>query len=824
MVNFRDVPPVRFLRGTIPFLLIGLTISGVFSASVAKAQDDLFDFADEPIADSSIDDQPGDLFGINDDNAGDAQQVEPSDLDSDLGGALVVDSAAVQAIRSRDPQTPEALVLAVDQLIQLGRTDLAAEYLDKLQSLDLSDVQLTRLQRRFGTATWIRFSRSADLAPAGSQFARQVAAAVERVSLDPRRLQLWAQRLGSSDQPVRYQSALNLMSARGEAVEPVVSAMVQSMERALVDRGDESLKQAMSNQLRYGYAVLRQLGRDAVQPLIGQLSSTRVNRRIVAMNSLGQLQSRVALPYLLGPAVAASSPEELRAAQDAVRQITGQAVTAGDAAALLRREADRSYRGLSDEAPGPGDLLIRWVWSQSTDRVRRIELRSSDAHALAAARLYRDLRKISPTDEQVKVRYLISRLNVDQGVGGLDSPLRRVRGGALDQTKRAGISLASRTLDQAMRDDHIPAAIGACQVLAELGESSEGHAVLARQWTPGTETVSAPLVQALSASDARVRFAAARALMQLNPPRSFDGASRLADTLTHFATAVGYPAVIVAHPRFAAASQYVGMFGGFRYAGLPVTSGRDAISAAYDTPDLELVILSDSLSDISTWDTIQQLRVHPNTARVPIVLLARPGREVADERMAFQLENVTVWPENVDDQAVLSGLPQVVRSLDRHRISEDQRVRQAEAALDWLAKWMSRSEDESTTRLASASRVDGARLERQLRIVLNNPPHVRQGVAVLANIGTLSAQSTLADMASETARPVSVRQAAAEAFKNSVTRFGVLLSRRQILQQYDRYNASRVLDQDTQVLLGSILDAVEARVDSGLDQVDVSKK
>ena len=53
---------------------------------------------------------------------------------------------------------------------------------------------------------------------------------------------------------------------------------------------------------------------------------------------------------------------------------------------------------------------------------------------------------------------------------------------------------------------------------------------------------------------------------------------------------------------------------------------------------------------------------------------------------------------------------------------------------------------------------------------------------------------------------------AAEAFSDSTERFGIMLTRQQMLTQYDVYNASESLDEPTQQLLGAVLDAIENRL------------
>ena len=60
--------------------------------------------------------------------------------------------------------------------------------------------------------------------------------------------------------------------------------------------------------------------------------------------------------------------------------------------------------------------------------------------------------------------------------------------------------------------------------------------------------------------------------------------------------------------------------------------------------------------------------------------------------------------------------------------------------------------------------------------------------------------------------PLADRQAAAAAFRTAVSAAGLLLTRDQLLQQYDIYNASEFLDSDTQQVLASILDAIESSI------------
>ncbi len=65
-------------------------------------------------------------------------------------------------------------------------------------------------------------------------------------------------------------------------------------------------------------------------------------------------------------------------------------------------------------------------------------------------------------------------------------------------------------------------------------------------------------------------------------------------------------------------------------------------------------------------------------------------------------------------------------------------------------------------------------------------------------------------MANTPSRPLAARRAAVDAFTVAVGRRGILLTREQLLRQYELYNASEFMDRDTQQVLAGVLDALEA--------------
>ena len=107
---------------------------------------------------------------------------------------------------------------------------------------------------------------------------------------------------------------------------------------------------------------------------------------------------------------------------------------------------------------------------------------------------------------------------------------------------------------------------------------------------------------------------------------------------------------------------------------------------------------------------------------------------------------------------------------------------------------------------------DLSRYDRELEKALYDPQLGPHAAAVLANVGTPLAQRSLVSAASALTTPIDLRETAAAALRKAVDRHGILLTRREIQRQYDRYNQSEILDKKTQAVLGLILDTLESKL------------
>jgi hypothetical protein len=184
----------------------------------------------------------------------------------------------------------------------------------------------------------------------------------------------------------------------------------------------------------------------------------------------------------------------------------------------------------------------------------------------------------------------------------------------------------------------------------------------------------------------------------------------------------------------------------------------------------------------------------------------------AAEQFAESDPLVEAFPQPLDITGMSYQGGRLLRLAGRGLVGYDERLDQAASALEHL------------DRLASQPQVYGFydlhRLLPALRDALSTPQLSVQAASVLGKLGAPDAQRALVTLVGQQAMPLAARQAAARAFAEAVQERGVLLTRPEILLQYERYNQSEHMDAGTQQVLGLILDAIEAPGKAAQTQAD----
>ena len=149
-----------------------------------------------------------------------------------------------------------------------------------------------------------------------------------------------------------------------------------------------------------------------------------------------------------------------------------------------------------------------------------------------------------------------------------------------------------------------------------------------------------PLANALTHANRRVRFAALRAILTLDPPSPFPGSSRVPEVLSWFADGVGERRAMVAMPTNLMSTDVAGMLSAHGLEGEATNHGREAIDRARELADLEMIFVDMDIAMPDVRQVLYELRTRPETGQIAIALLAADGRLPAAQRLAGEHERV----------------------------------------------------------------------------------------------------------------------------------------------------------------------------------------
>jgi hypothetical protein len=165
--------------------------------------------------------------------------------------------------------------------------------------------------------------------------------------------------------------------------------------------------------------------------------------------------------------------------------------------------------------------------------------------------LARDALALSPEDQETQALFLGFALANAVASVGWDAPLPTGPNTAYQLALGSGADLVSRTLTLAMQNGNVPATVAALQVLSQIATRSQLY---------GNDSERSPILAALNYPDPRVQFAAAVAILELDPDAEFDGANRVVDILRRSLGDSGGPAVLVIDPNPGRANDVAGLF------------------------------------------------------------------------------------------------------------------------------------------------------------------------------------------------------------------------------------------------------------------------
>lgn len=876
----------------------------------------------------------------------------------------------VLAIRETNPTTPSDFMQALRIMFDTQNFNEAKSYLAKIEAANISDAVAFSLVEEIGSDFLYRLMRSEQMAPQGAVFGRKMLASSSKHLKSDANLQSYFNDIASTSPSKRN------VAARGfrRAGEDGLAFMVKNVGSIPADQQSnyEITAALIGNSIRLPLEAVLESGTDA--------------QKAFAMAVLGRANLRKSIPFLLSPLFEAGVADQVKTSAEATfKRMLGGVPGKAEAKRFLSRQLDELIKGGRPFDVDAAGTAAHWVWTND-GKLMDSRVPPQVARVLLMEKLSQALYGIDTEDAESKKVFLACQLTTIKTLQK-KSVTESINTGALSAVD---VKEWMEVLEFCMENKLLAGAAAAAEIIGKVGDES----------VMKTSEFN-PLVKAMEMGDRDLRFACTEAMINLNPTRSFPGASRFMDSVVYFAGTKGYARAMVAHPKFSEGQNLVGTLAERGFAATAVTTGRDLFRRASQDSDLQFILISDAIDLPNLGELLVQLRSQPSLSRIPIGILSQKINHEKNVRIAstdpmvyvmkqpyrvsFRVEQllpadnakvnnaIITWSvlsdileqaleqknrtvaiqmldtmreaydddlsklavdnsaiidamkysegsirnrasklflrvtgekplyEKAIEQPTTSGrvlivhpkageiaplqellkevgytvavmdtvesavkvIPNIpslrfvisskelgglaaeelnkalskkfrlnpipttfVARSDSYREapvakpvfdsqlqqllklshgvgpSAADRVSQAKTCLGFLGKVLA---DRKSYAFA-----DPIRHESKIISCLQNPALTAESLGVLGELATPAAQQAIVNFASENTRPVADRNAAVQAFAKAIKKRGILLTKVEILEQYARYNKSEALDAETQKVLGSILDVIEA--------------
>ncbi|MDA7928990.1 hypothetical protein N9B54_03425 [Mariniblastus sp.] len=705
-----------------------------------------------------------------------APELTPVDQGLDETTRLIL-----RTVRDSDPQLSDELANAAKLMIDIRLFEDARFYLGQISKLNLNSEQLYLLQNEIGADFFSSIHANDSLQPEGRELARKVLKASKVVANSPARIDELIKTLNNPDISIRSEAFRKLRRLGEPAVAQLLEVFAQK-DRVADFPGIRG--------------ALKSMGIHAQGPLLGAARANNIQVQAEALRALGYYRTSESLDVMMRAYLSPNVPDSLKAI---ALQSLDRAEFGYDPVVIEERLYRRSREFLTGKRPVDGSVLSSvtiWSWDNQKKKLISSELDHLTATRVTAARRAADLYEINPASDRNRELYLLTQLEAAKRIAG---PSKKTNVELIQKTLGITREETQAVLDEALKLELVPAAIACCELLEKIGNESSLSAIAGQP---------SGLIDAIVFGDRHLQFAAMQAIAAIDPQKAYAGNSYVIRLAVFLAQSENRPSGLIGYNRGDLAQNYAATMLSLGLYGRAAASSREFFQTATSDPDLEVLVVTDTLNNPNYGNLIQQLRTDWRTRRLPIALLYRDADR--GRRTSIQLQNdplFTAIPLSLQPDLVATHIERLDDRIKPWKLSNFDRRRQGAFAMKWLAKISSDRERYYFYRL-------GSREQAQLAKLLYSPGFVADASAVLGSLGTPESQRALVDFASQNAIALEEREVAAAAFAKSVKRGGTLLTVADVQLQYDRYQASIDDPQESRQVLADLLDAIEERIRS----------
>ena len=628
---------------------------------------------------------------------------------------------------ARQPTTPLETWEVVDYLVRVGQPEQAAPYLKRFLDSNPDDATLLRIRDEYGPGTILRLADFPATAPYAAPLIDRVSRASVRAATDPARLARFIANLTLSREERLY--AIDRLKEAGPyAVAPILQ---QLSRPGLLDTD------------RDPYAVaLERLDQRAVPPLIATLDCPDAKLAGDAARALGAIGDTRAIPALTYLAARRNPESAARGQAEAAIQAITDLPFRAQMKAPARVLSDEARRYHLHQVRFPSNEVVVWTWDDAAHAPVARPATAFDAEGYLGIRAAQEALALDPSDLTAQANLLALALDHDPN-------------GATAQALASGPAALAQVLRTAIADGRSDLATNAATLLGRVVDRDD----LA---TGGVN----PLVEALSAPDRRVQFAAAEAIIRLDPRRGFVGASRVVPILRRFLGTQGLARALVVDGNPVRAAQSSGFLRTLGYDAQVAATGAEGFTLAAGSADVELILTEPNFVNDS-WtltDFLGNLKADGRTAGIPVVIVGPLGsrEQIAASLESFPGARFAVTP--TETNLFAAQIDRIIRALGVRALTPAERTDYAKRAAGLLATIARRPGSPFEPDLAGATPALG--------VEINSSVAPDDAAAVLGDIPGQTAQRILADALLDTSRPAAGRLGAANSLARSIRRFG----------------------------------------------------
>lgn len=636
------------------------------------------------------------------------------------------------------PQTPAEEFSVVLLMVDLGRLDLARQYLDKFAAGSPSPELLLELREKHGTAAFLKLAQIKELQPVSTTLNDELSQASREQAANPEFISKLLDQLSGT--PLQRELAITELKNLGAGT---VGPILQRMQ---------STKDVAEQDLLV--FALTKMGAMTIEPLIAGLGMPQEATRVRVIDALGYLRAEAAIPELFGLAFTpALKTTEKTAALRALGRIIYGSPERADRLSDVVALKELQQRTL-DYLLGQGALSISgdrqatvWAYDPQQNLVVERQLPANVASAYLATRAARGALGISPERLESQQLYLTSYLTYETATG---IPASQSAG----MLRSISPELLSSVLAESLKVHQPGTAIRVIDALvdqrSELALQSNG-------------AVKSPLKSALNYPDDRVQFAAATAILQL-APQSFEATSnQVIDILSRSLVTGTEPRAIVMDADDTRGTATGGYLSDMGFETIRVETGQQGFKAAVASTQTALLVID---VNIARWDlsqTLANFRADARTASLPILLYGPESTRAAITRKLTEYPPIHFVAEASTTEAFQSQVRDFLARYKPASLTPEERGQMRGDAVDWLS-YLARMDQ------AGKLNLDVAKVP--LLALVDDPKLGPAAQQALLGIGTRDVQSRLAEVVKNSTLPENLRATATKSLLTHSQRYG----------------------------------------------------